>query len=179
MLLRILSLYLPTFIKKQKMRELFLLTSDAFLCGVPNLTGLSMQELLVEYALFTKGQAEKSIQQGYDLGPIQNRLYQNAYLLGKSIKKSLNIVNLTEALHVSRMIYRILSIDFHSDEQGNIFISQCFFSQYYSSEVCQIISSLDEGLIAGLSDGKLQFYQRITEGNDCCKAHLEMRKDST
>ena len=176
MFLRILSFYVPMFIKKQKMSELFQLTADAFQCEVPDLIGLSCQELLLKYALFTKEQAEIYVQCGYDLTPIKNRLYQNAYQLGKSIKKSLNITTPEEVMVASRIIYSILSIDFQGDLQGTIMIRQCFFSKFYSSDVCQIISSLDEGLAAGLSNGKLEFNQRITDGNNCCKAYLEMGK---
>lgn len=173
MLLKILSFYLPMFIKKRKMRELFQLTADAFQCDIPNLTRLSCQELLQQYAVFTQAQAEKSLECSTDLDQIKRRLYQNAYQLGNSIKRSLNITTPEDVMLVSRIIYSILAIDFQGDIQGNIVIRQCFFSNYYSSEVCRIISSLDEGLAAGLSNGKLQFDQRITEGRNCCKAHLE------
>jgi hypothetical protein len=164
------------FIKKQKIRELFQLTADAFQCEVPDLTGLSWQALLLKYALFTKEQAERTVQNNFDLDPIKNRLYKNAYKLGKRIRKSLNITASEEVMLVSRIIYSILAIDFEGDLQGNIMIRQCFFSKFYSSEVCQIISSLDEGLAAGLANGKLKFKQRITEGHSCCKAHLEIGK---
>jgi hypothetical protein len=176
MLLKILSFYLPTIIKKQKIRQLFLLTADAFQGEAPNLTGLSCQELLLKYALFTKEQVERSVQGNYDLDLIKTKLFQNAYQMGKSIRKSLNIAAPEEVRLVIRIIYSILSIDFHIDLQGNIIIKKCFFSKFYSSEVCQFISSLDEGLAAGLANGKLQFSQRITEGNNCCKAHLEMER---
>lgn len=177
MLLRILSLHLPLFIKKRKMRQLFYLTADAFQSKVPDLTGLSFQAYLLKYAQFTKEQAQRSIQYGCDLDLIKNRLYQNAYHLGRSIKISLNIRTPKEVMLVCRIIYSILAIDFHGDLEGNILIRRCYFSKFYSSEVCRIISSLDEGLAAGISGGKLQFKQRITEGYNCCLAHLEIKKD--
>ncbi len=176
MLLKLLSFYLPVFIKKRKIRELFRGTADAFQCEVPNLNGLSCQVLLLKYALFTQAQVERSIQCGYDLDLIKSRLYQNAYRLGKGIRNRLNISTLEEYMLTSRIIYNILEVDFQGDSQGNIVIRQCFFSQYYSPEVCRIISALDEGLAAGLVNGDLQFYQRITEGHSCCKAHLTMEK---
>jgi len=158
------------------MHELFHLTADAFQCEVPDLSGLSFQALLLKYAWFTQEQAERSIQCHHDLDLIKTRLYHNAYQLGQSIRKSLYITSLEEYLLISRIIYSILSINFQGDLQGNIVIRQCYFSKFYSSEVCRIISSLDEGLAAGLGGGNLQFYQRITEGHNCCKAHLEMEQ---
>ena len=52
-------------------------------------------------------------------------------------------------------------------------IRRCFFSGFYSPEVCRLISSLDEGLAAGLTGGKLCFVQRITDGGSCCKGHID------
>ena len=72
-----------------------------------------------------------------------------------------------------QLIYKALKIDFQGDPQGEVQIKRCYFSQYYSGEVCRVISSLDEGLVAGLSGGlKMEFTQRITEANPCCTARL-------
>ncbi len=72
---------------------------------------------------------------------------------------------------MGRILYRALKIDFRGISSGEIEISRCYFSQFYSPQICELISSLDEGILAGLAgDGRLTFSQRITEGRDCCKA---------
>ena len=60
---------------------------------------------------------------------------------------------INDVMSASRLLYRILGIDFHGTEQGTIMISKCFFSRTYSSSTCHVISSLDAGMIAGLSGG--------------------------
>ncbi len=79
-------------------------------------------------------------------------------------------------MEMSQIIYKILGINFKGDRAGNILIARCFFSHYYSREVCRVVSSLDEGLLAVLSGGlHLDFNRRITEGSDCCQARLSQR----
>ena len=77
-------------------------------------------------------------------------------------------------MQMGELIYKVLKIEFQGEPRGNIVIKRCFFSAYYSRSVCQLISSLDEGLLTGLSGGgKLIFSQRITEGHECCRAYLD------
>jgi hypothetical protein len=57
MLLKILQLYIPEFIKRKKLSELFCLTADAFQSELPEIMGLTFEECLLKYALFTKEQA--------------------------------------------------------------------------------------------------------------------------
>ncbi len=173
MLLRILQLYVPAFVKKKVIRELTRLTADAFHCKVPDLKGLTNKVCLQAYAIFTCEQAQRLVRCGYGVGEVKERLYQAAMQMGKEIRRRLHIDTQQQVLAASRMMYRILGIRMHEDSLGGILISDCFFSRYYSGEVCRIISSLDEGVAAGLSGGgKLEFHQRITEGGNCCKAHF-------
>jgi hypothetical protein len=173
MLLKIMQLYMPEFIKKKKLKELFRLTADAFQSELPELRGLSFVECLLKYALFTKEQAENYLQSGRPLEEVKYRLYKNSYIFGQNLRKSLHIVAWEEAVTVIKAIYKLIGIDFQYDRQGEIIIKQCFFSNYYSGEVCMLISSLDEGLAAGLSNGgRLCFNQRITEGGSCCKGYF-------
>lgn len=173
MLLKIMQFYVPEFIKKKKLNELFRLTADAFQSGLPELRGLSFAEGLSKYALFTKEQAESYLQSGRPLEGVKCRLYQNSYNFGQSLRKGLHIITWEEAAAALKVIYKLIGIDFQYDRQGEIIIRQCFFSKYYSGEVCKLISSLDEGLAAGLSGGgRLCFNQRITEGGSCCKGHF-------
>jgi hypothetical protein len=174
MLLKIMQICMPEFIKKKKLYELSLLTADAFQSELPELKGLSFAECLSKYALFTKEQAESYLQSGRPLEEVKHRLYQNSCIFGQKLRKSLHIVTWEEAVTVLKAIYKLIGIDFQYDRQGEIIIKQCFFSKYYSGEVCRLISSLDEGIAAGLSGGgRLCFNQRITEGGSCCKGFLD------
>ena len=173
MLLKIMQLYIPEFIKKKKLNELFRLTADAFQSELLELRGLSFAECLSKYALFTKEQAESYLQSGRPLEEVKHRLYRNSCIFGQNLRKSLHIVTWEEAVTALKIIYKLIGIDFQYNRQGEIIIKQCFFSKYYSGEVCMLISALDEGLAAGLSGGRrLCFNQRITEGGSCCKGNF-------
>lgn len=93
MLLRIIVRCLPGFIKKKKLNELFCLTADAFQTEPPKLRGGSFAECLLEYANFTKEQAEACLQNEIALSEVKQRLYQNADVFGRKLKKSLRINN--------------------------------------------------------------------------------------
>jgi len=170
MLLKIMRIYIPEFIKKRKLNELLRLTADAFQCELPEFRGHSFAEHLQEYALFTKEQAERCLLSGETLEEVKHRLYQNSYIYGQDLRNRLYIVTWKEAVMALKVIYKLIGIDFQYDSQGKFIIKQCFFSKYYSAGVCELISSLDEGMAAGLSGGgRLCFKQRLTEGSCCCK----------
>lgn len=185
MILKIAKLYTPEYIKNKKLDALFRLTADAFQGEVPKLRGLTFSERLAKYAGFTKEQAEKALnREGPDeerkikIGTIEGKLYQGSFLLGKELGKSLHIKTWEQAVEALEMIYQIIGIDFlyerrdtsENSGSGGVTINECYFSEYYSAEVCRLISSLDAGLAAGLSGGgRLCFTRRITEGSSCCK----------
>jgi len=173
-----LKIYIPSFIKKKKLEQLFDIVANAFGKPIPSLKGLSYKERLKAFALYTSKEAEKRIQAGQDPEGIKKRLFKNASILGQRLRKDLGIRSTREVMEMSSILYQILGIDFEGDASGEVTIKKCFFSDYYSPQVCQIISSLDEGVAAGLSGGgKLSFSGRITEGKDCCKARLAMPEE--
>jgi hypothetical protein len=150
---------------------LFTATADAFQTTRPSTSGLSFDDCLRAYAQFTREQAEKTIQQG-DGAVVRPRLFENAHRIGRQLKADFRVSS-TEVMKMGALLYRMLGIDFDGEPGGNIVIRHCFFSTYYSGPVCRMISSLDEGLLVGLAGGgRLSFSQRITEGNECCLAHL-------
>jgi hypothetical protein len=170
-----LKIYIPAFIKKKKLDELFQLTALAFGCEAPERKGLSFKERLKTYAIFTRCEAEKCLQEDKKLEEVKTRLFQGAYQLGRNMRRKFCLRNPDEIMEMSRILYRILGIDFTGKTHGDVTIKSCFFSPYYSPQVCRLISSLDEGLAAGLSEGgRLSFSQRITEGKECCKARFLM-----
>jgi hypothetical protein len=84
---------------------------------------------------------------------------------------------MNEVMRAGRVLYRAIGIEFRGSDQGLIEIGECFFSKYYSPATCSLISSLDAGIMAGLSDGKeLSFSQRITEGFNSCKAQMREKE---
>jgi translation initiation factor 2 beta subunit (eIF-2beta)/eIF-5 len=175
LLLKLSQLYLPGFIKKKKLQELYELTAEAFNTTPPSIKNLSYYECLKAYAQFSNAKAEEVITSKSDTEMIKKRLYQNAYRLGKKLRRDFHIKTWVEVIQLSKILYRILKIDFQGDRSGNVVIRRCFFSSYYSEEVCRIISALDEGIAAGLSaGGALVFKERITAGKSCCRATFNL-----
>lgn len=171
--LKLLQLYFPAFLKKKKLTRLFSITGNAFGCEAPSTRGLTFEQCLERYALFTKQQAELFLEKPSDIDSIKDKLFQGAYQLGTDLKREFHIVSSAEVLLMMKIIYGLLGIDFKNTSENEIMMERCFFSRYYSPEICQVISALDEGLAAGLSGGgKLCFFQRITEGKSCCRANF-------
>jgi hypothetical protein len=174
LILAVSTLYVPPFVRKRSLAKLFKATAEAFETTVPATRNLSHDECLKMYAQFTREQADKSIRQGKQL-ETQSRLFQNACGLGRQLKADFKVNTPEDVMRMAKLVYRILKIDFQGEPEGNITIKRCFFSAYYSSQVCRLISSLDEGLLVGLAGGgKLSFSGRITEGDECCRAFLEI-----
>lgn len=169
--LNLARIYIPAYLKKRKLQELLQLTADAFQCESPDTKDLSFDEGLKKFAQFTNEQVATAIQKKADLEAIRSRLYQNSFHIGQKIRKDFRITTQAEIMMMSKIIYRLLGIEFQYDMSGEVDIKSCFFSHFYISRVCQIISALDEGLFAGLSaGGRLLFKNRITEGKNCCRA---------
>ena len=174
LILAVAERYVPGSIKKAQLGRLFAATADAFQTTTPSLQGLTFENSLRLYARFTREQSEKSAKSGTTKA-VQARLFANAFRMGERYRLRFQLGTLEEMMRLGRVIYKLLEIDFSGNPTGDVLVNRCFFSAYYSSDVCQLVSSLDSGLLAGLSGGgRLRFSQRITEGNSCCKAHLDM-----
>ena len=169
--------HIPEFVRRQSLQELLALTAEAFGCKAPQTEMLSCAQLLHEYALFSRDCAVERIQRGCDLATVKGRLYRSAYRLGQRLRAAFGVATTQDVMTAGRLLYRALGIDFLGTAEGTVIISKCFFSRYYSSPVCEIISALDEGVLAGLSGGgRLSFCQRITAGHSCCRARFAARE---
>lgn len=170
MLIKIAQNFMPEFIKKKKLNELFRLTADAFQTEMPSLRGLNFRECLSLYAFFSREQAERYLEGRGPIEEVKSRLFQNSFVFGKNLRKSLHIISRQDSVAALKMIYKLMEVDFQYDGQGEFIVRQCFYSNYYTAEVCMLISAMDQGLAAGISaGGKLYFTQRITDGSGCCK----------
>ena len=178
LLARLLT-HTPAIVKRQALVELFRATAAAFQADMPRLSGLSREQCLLAYARFTADQADEALRQGGDLSELQERLYRNAYRLGRTPGWLLRVRSVDDVMALGRSLYDILDIDFEGSASSNgkaeITISRCYFSSYYSPEVCKVMSAMDRGLLAGLAGGgELVFTERITEGQPCCRARFAL-----
>jgi hypothetical protein len=168
-----LEFFIPGFMRRMVLRRLMILSADAFQCPVAQLKELSTRELLENYARFTTNAVKKQLAQNNDHALLKDRLYGKAFQAGQLLRRRFGPANRDEVIRLMRILYRIIKIDLQSDRTADgIIISQCFFSRYYSGEICQVMAALDQGLAAGLSGGtSLEFSARITEGHPFCRAY--------
>jgi len=172
--LKILPHNLPAFIRKEILAEVFQATAHAFECLAPAHDHLSYDECLHAYALFTREQAEKALGAGRDLLALKTRLYQSAYPLGGKLRKWLGVDSVEEVMELGQILYRAIGVEIEGDAQGDVTVKRCYFSQFYSGRVCDLISALDDGVFSGLSGGgRLAFSERLTEGSERCRAKLQ------
>jgi hypothetical protein len=170
--------YIPEFVRKRELRNLFQHTARAFDSPAPSLDGLTFDECLRAYAIFTKTSVEQAIHRDAEIADVQLRLFRQAFEYGTLWRKRFGITTMNEVMRAGRILYRAIGIGFRGTDRGEIEIEACFFSAHYSSATCRVISALDAGLMAGLSDGGwLTFSRRITEGFESCKAQLSMKED--
>ncbi len=176
---KIAGMYVPEYVKRRELQNLFTITASAFGTEPSPLAGLSYAAMLAEYAHFTRSVITRSVDNLHNLGTARQQLCHSAYELGSTIRKRFGVRSISDVMAACRIVYRALGIDFRGAADGSITIRSCFFSDYYSEQSCGIISCLDKGLVAGISDGgKLSFVQRITEGCDCCKAEFIPREQA-
>jgi len=174
--LMVARIYLPAFVKKKKVQELFELTADAFDSPLPAIEHLSYRDCLSAFARFSKTKAEEAIRLPDRGEEVKKRLYKNACRMGEKLRENFKLKTRTEVLRLSKILYRVLGIDFNGDHSGEVKIKHCFFKEFYTADVCRLISALDEGVAAGLSGGGvLRFEERITEGKICCRAIFTMK----
>lgn len=174
LLLRLAAGPLPACIRKRELVRLAGLTAAAFGRAVPPLAGLSASAALAAYARFTGTAAEDALKEDEEGQALQERLFAGAQRYGALWRRRFRLTTREEAMRAARVLYRAIGIEFRGDAEGAIEISRCFFSCYYTPEVCRLISALDAGVLSGLSGGgKLVFVRRITEGADCCQARME------
>lgn len=163
----------PAFVRRLALLQLFRATAAAYQCDMPRLRGLSHAQRLLAYARFTADRAEEALHKGDDLPGLEARLYRNAYRLGRLPGRLLRVRQVDDAMTLGRFLYGLLDIDFAGSDAGEITIGRCYFSSFYSPEVCRVMSAMDRGLLAGLAGGgDLAFSQRITEGHLCCRARF-------
>jgi hypothetical protein len=190
--MRLLSLYIPEKFKKEKIIQLYKLTSGVFndypIASNSNgskapdtcvLRTLTYREILKKYADYTTMAVNKLLYSRHDINKIKESLFDKSYKLGQEIRNDYNIKTFEDIRFIIKIIYKIVKIDSNlvkdrATGSKELEVKHCFFADYYSADVCSVMSSVDEGIVAGVSGCRqMQFVQRITEGEDHCRAKLE------
>ncbi len=154
-----------------ELRTLMRQTARAFGCKTPKTDGDSALELLETYAKFTAEAAAQAIRDGRDREALDQKLFQMAKDLGDSLRWWMGLKNEQDALEAIVLLYRNIGITIRQEATGEFCVSDCYFSTFYSPEVCSVIESVDSGIFAGIYQGKgIRFRERITEGKNACRA---------
>ncbi len=146
-------------------------TARAFDAAAPGCAGLTDSELLENYARFTAGAARRALRDGRDPAKLRRRLYDMASRLGGTLRLLLRPRSCQDCRRIITLLYSNIGIDISEEEAGKFCVRKCFFSDFYSPEICSLISAIDQGIFAGIyQGGRLVFSERITEGRASCHA---------
>jgi len=157
--------------RRREIVRLFTRTAAAFGSHAPPQLARAADDLLAEYAFFTRTRVEDALTAGEDLEALDQRLFEAAFSLGSEYRLRLDLRTFADAMVAARLLYRGIGIDFRGSADGSIVVRRCSFASVYSPEVCVIVSALDRGLIAGLTGGGvLRFRERLTAGAPACLA---------
>lgn len=142
------------------------LTARAFRVPALRLWTLPNDKALHQYAEYTRDNLKS--------GPSEElllRMRDEALKVGRRLRFLCHLRRQADIEQFIIALYRHIGIDLKCQIPGRLCFRHCFFSHYYTPEICLAASALDEGIIAGLSGGgHLQFQQRITEGCPQCIA---------
>ena len=122
------------------------------------------------YADFTSS----NLQAGAD-EPLLERMHTEAYKMGRLLRRLFLINNEARAQQLIVALYRNIGIKLSFESSRQLCFHRCYFSRFYTPQVCKAASALDDGIIRGilgLESEHLHFSQRITEGCKYCKAQL-------
>lgn len=174
LLLSLAEYYVPGFVKRRKLCDVFTLTAEAFKVKPPALHGLGYPELLKMYAQFSAATAARLLKTKTGAKTGRQRLARLAFAYGMELRRQYRIQDKREALRMAKIVYQLSGIAMTASHNGDFFITRCFFEDYYSREICHLMSGLDEGLLTGLSGcSNLKFSERLTAGHAQCRARLE------
>lgn len=173
----LLKVYLPGFLKRRGITELYQRTARAFGGGSLDFGERAYPAMLAAYAEFTRDMALAALRDSRDLAETERRLRDEAREMGGFLRRELRLRTEGDLRAALRLFYRTLGIDLRVSPAGEVVIRSCFFSAYYSAPVCRLISALDDGLARGLSGGRgLCFKGRLTEGAASCRAMMDNSK---
>lgn len=158
--------------RRIELQQVMNLTARAFGQPACRIWTLPCDEALAFYADYTRD----NLCGGVDEELLQ-RMNNEAYRMGRRLRRIFFLRSQKRMEELVVVLYRHIGIELEGHIPGLLCFRRCFFSRYYTPEVCLAASALDDGIIRGLSGcGSLEFQQRITEGCGCCVATVKKEK---
>ena len=169
--LMLLRLYVPASVRRAVVRDLIAATARAFERHAPDMAMLTEPELMAHAIECSRAWAEEAIRTGADLDRLDRRMFREASRLGRRTRRRLHVSSEADGLAAARIVYGAIRIDFRLRGTREVSVPRCAFAGAYTPDVCRLMSSMDSGLIAGLTGASgLRFTERITEGAVACRA---------
>lgn len=158
--------------RRIELQLLMNLTASAFGKSTRRIWTLPNDKALQAYAEYTY----EYLKDGADDQLLQ-RMNEKAYKMGRLLRKAFFLRTQDAIEDFTIALYRNIGIQLEGHAPGQLCFRRCFFSKYYTPDICLAASALDDGIIRGLSGcGRLTFQQRITEGCDCCLATIPIKR---
>lgn len=155
----------PEIVRRVQLQILMNLTSKAFHLPGKRLWTRPWRDGLRAYAEYTRKYCS-------DADP--QRLYALSFDLGERLRRATGLTDAGDLRRLVFWLYRGIGIAMGGELPGEIAVSGCFFSDYYTPSVCAVMSHMDSGIVGGImGSGRLAFTERITEGSPCCRARLQ------
>lgn len=169
--LTLLRLHLPALVRRAALRELIAAIARGFERPCPAMRGLSGDELLACAIDVSHRWSEDALGGIADRTEVEGRLFSEALALGRRAKRRLRIRTEEEGLAAAGVLYEAIGIELRAVRAGAIVVPRCAFARTYGPGVCELMSAMDSGLIAGLTGAAgLRFIERLTEGAPACRA---------
>lgn len=130
-------------------------------------------EALKAYAEFSRDNLQGTVNQ-----QILQQMNQEAFKAGRMLRKLMCLGKQDSIERVAIALYQNIGIELEGHLPGQLCFRRCYFSHFYTPQLCQAASALDDGILRGLAgNGRLTFQQRITEGCQCCLATFKENHD--
>lgn len=141
------------------------LTARALRQPTRHLWTLAPDEALQLYAEYTSTQLQDGVSPS-----VLDSMNREAYRMGRLLRRLL-LLRQSDIKQFVVALYRNIGIRLDGHLPSQLCFHSCYFSHFYTPEVCLAASALDDGIMRGLlGTGRLTFQQRITEGCSHCLA---------
>jgi len=156
--------------RRVELQQLMNLTARAFGKPARRLWTLPADKALQVYAEYTRDNLQQA-----PTDELIRKMNDEAFRMGRRLRRVFRLRTQADVERLTIELYRHIGITLEGHLPGRLCFHECFFSRYYTPDICLAASALDEGIMRGLmgGGGRLCFHQRITDGAPCCQATME------